>query len=221
MIIDYKKAFGSVEPSFVWIALSVQGVQKDYIDLHVECYTGCSTFFKPFHREIEVQTSKGVRQGDSISPVLFSACLEEVIKHCKWANGRNLTHLRFADDIVLITGTPDEATSMINSLNWEGKEVGLVINTQKTIVMRNSFSQQDPIYLDGFPLEDVEEYVYLGRVLTISNGLAPELQRRKAGWAAFRTIRTVTDATNDSRLKSELFNSTVLLALIMPVKLGL
>ena len=55
--------------------------------------------------------------------------------------------------------------------------------------------------------------VYLCRVLTMSNDL-PELQRRrKAGWAGFGTIRTVTDATNDSRLKSELFNSTVLPAL--------
>ena len=76
--------------------------------------------------------------------------------------------------------------------------------------MRNSFAPQDPIYLDGLTLEDVEENIYLGRVLTMSNDL-PELQRRrKAGWAAFGTIRTVTDATSDSRLKSELFNSTVL-----------
>ena len=57
-------------------------------------------------------------------------------------------------------------------------------------------------------------YIYLDRVPTVSNDLAPELQRRrKAGWATFGTIRTVTDATNDSRLKSELFNSTVLPAL--------
>ena len=48
--------------------------------------------------------------------------------------------------------------------------------------MRNSFAPQDPIYLGGLPLEDVEEYIYLGRVLTMSNDLAPEMQRRrKAG----------------------------------------
>ena len=53
----------------------------------------------------------------------------------------------------------------------------------------------------------------------MSNDLALELERgRKVGWAAFGTIRAVTDAT---RLKSELFNSTVLPALNLPVKLGL
>ena len=40
----------------------------------------------------------------------------------------------------------------------EGKEVGLVIKTRKTKVMRNSFAPQDPIYLDRLPLENVEEY---------------------------------------------------------------
>ncbi|VDP41547.1 unnamed protein product [Heligmosomoides polygyrus] len=50
-----------------------------------------------------------VRQGDSISPKLFSATLEDVKRELEWedmgvkVDGRQLHHLRFADDVVLIT----------------------------------------------------------------------------------------------------------------------
>ena len=58
------------------------------------------------------------------------------------------------------------------------------------------------VYLENHPLEEVEEYIYLGRLLNMKNDFAPELQRRrKAGWAAYNTIRTVFEASKDKKLK--------------------
>ncbi|CAK1603556.1 unnamed protein product [Parnassius mnemosyne] len=56
--------------------------------------------------------SRGVRQGDVISLKLFTAALEDVFKLLNWKgyginiNGEYITHLRFADDIVLIAESP-------------------------------------------------------------------------------------------------------------------
>lgn len=56
---------------------------------------------------------KGVRQGDPLSPKLFSATLEHVFRQLEWddyginINGVLLNHLRFADDFILISENPE------------------------------------------------------------------------------------------------------------------
>lgn len=51
----------------------------------------------------------GARLSDPISPILFSAVLESVIRKCNWEgqriniDGNMLNHLRFSDDIVVLT----------------------------------------------------------------------------------------------------------------------
>ncbi|KIH43812.1 hypothetical protein ANCDUO_26177, partial [Ancylostoma duodenale] len=106
-----------------------------YTKVLSECYSGCTTVFRPFLNDIEVSVEKGVRQGDPVSPNLFAACLESVIR---WStsgvliDGRRLNNLRFADDIVLITSSPDDASEMLRLLDEEGRKAGLNINTTKT-----------------------------------------------------------------------------------------
>ena len=218
--IDYEKAFDSVEPECVWESLRKQGVEEDYVHILQECYDGCTTTLIPFQREVPVAVGKGVRQGDPISPNLFSAVLEDVISHCNWEergiliNGRRLSHLRFADDIVLVTSTPHEASEMLAELDIASHAVGLKMNTKKTKAMRNCFATSTPITVGATQLEDVDEYVYLGRLINSQNKLKPELaRRRRAGWAAFSSIRTVIDSTKDVKLRAQLFDSTVLPAL--------
>lgn len=72
--------------------------------------------------EIEGPTfpiKKGVRQGDPLSPKLFSSVLEMVFRNLDWENkglkidGENLNHLRFADDIVLFSENPIELENML------------------------------------------------------------------------------------------------------------
>ena len=58
---------------------------------------------------------RGVRQGDTISPKLFTSILESVFKKLDWSemginiNGRYLSYLRYADDIVLMAVDLDQA----------------------------------------------------------------------------------------------------------------
>ncbi|EYC01842.1 hypothetical protein Y032_0104g3631 [Ancylostoma ceylanicum] len=65
----------------------------------------------------------------------------------------------------------------------------------------------------GVPLEDVNEYVYLGRLLNMENDVKPEIARRgRAGRAAYNSIKSILEDTKYQKLHADLFNSTVLLA---------
>ncbi|EYC03648.1 hypothetical protein Y032_0092g2538 [Ancylostoma ceylanicum] len=90
-----------------------------------------------------------------------------------------LNHLRFADDIVLLTHTPQEAERMVRQLDEVGKEVGLQLNAKKTNVIRNRFADPSAVRLSQTTLEDIDEYVYLGRLINMTNDLKPEFIRRK------------------------------------------
>uniref|UniRef100_A0A8R1IFU4 Reverse transcriptase domain-containing protein n=1 Tax=Caenorhabditis japonica TaxID=281687 RepID=A0A8R1IFU4_CAEJA len=137
VFIDFHKAFDSVEPQAIWESLKSQGVQPAYIALLQQCYTNCTTTITPFHKKIEIPITRGVRQGDPISPNLFSTCLESVFNKMSWQhlrgdeddendkakllpgkriNSQNLTHLRFADDIVLVASNSKAASLMIQEL---------------------------------------------------------------------------------------------------------
>uniref|UniRef100_A0A7I4YXJ4 Reverse transcriptase domain-containing protein n=1 Tax=Haemonchus contortus TaxID=6289 RepID=A0A7I4YXJ4_HAECO len=130
--IDYKKAFNSVEPLKVWEALEEQGVERIYVDVLRECYSHCTTVFHPFYNDVVVAVWRGVRQGDPKSPNLFPACLEHVIRRCNCDFGVNidgvrLNHLRFADDIVLITDSPEHASETLRCcIAWMRQEATVV-----------------------------------------------------------------------------------------------
>ncbi|MBS2634235.1 hypothetical protein KFY46_26320, partial [Salmonella enterica subsp. enterica serovar 1,4,[5],12:i:-] len=113
-----------------------------------------------------IPIKKGVRQGDTISPMLFTACLQEVFRALDWeelgirVNGEYLSNLRFADDIALMSNEGDELQLMITELDAESRRVGLKINMHKTKVMWNNLGREQRFAIGGETLEVVKEYVY-------------------------------------------------------------
>ncbi|KIH46132.1 hypothetical protein ANCDUO_23817 [Ancylostoma duodenale] len=79
-----------------------------YTKVLSECYLGCTTVYRPFLNDIEVSVEKGV------------------IRNCDWStsgvfiDGKRVNHLRFANDIVLITRSSDDATEILRLLDEEG-----------------------------------------------------------------------------------------------------
>jgi len=90
-------------------ALEKQGVDPVYINILKHIYKNAKSFIrlhkdsKPFH------LGRGVRQGDTSSPKLFTACLEKIFRELPWENKGleidGLNHLRFADDIIVFANT--------------------------------------------------------------------------------------------------------------------
>ncbi|KAK6761321.1 hypothetical protein RB195_022400 [Necator americanus] len=113
--IDLKKAFDSVETEAVVEASDNQGVPTQHIKVLRELYSNFTTGISPFYKNIVIDVKRGVRQGDTISPKIFTATLENAMRKLEWdamevkVDGRQLHHLRFADDIVLITPSISQA----------------------------------------------------------------------------------------------------------------
>ncbi|KAE9413728.1 hypothetical protein Angca_007782, partial [Angiostrongylus cantonensis] len=187
--VDYEKAFDSVETKAILSALVDQGVDPSYIRTLSDCYRNCTTKIQLFHRPLTIPIGKGVRQGDTISPKLFSAALQWIMKSLDWdekgirIDGKFLSNLRFADDIVIFSKSTSEAEMMINELNEAGKKIGLRINRKKTQFMKNPWCEGEKIELDGSLIAETTSYVYLGRSMNMENSMKEELDRRRsAAW---------------------------------------
>uniref|UniRef100_A0A7I4YYM3 Reverse transcriptase domain-containing protein n=1 Tax=Haemonchus contortus TaxID=6289 RepID=A0A7I4YYM3_HAECO len=218
--IDLKKAFDTVETEAVIEALGNQGVPTQYIRMLRELYDNFTTRISPFYKEVIVNVKRGVRQGDTISPKLFSAALENIMRHLEWedlgvkVDGRFLHHLRFADDIVLITPNIEQAERMLAEFDSACGKIGLRLNLTKTMFMRNGLVPDAPFTLNGTNISECSSYVYPGREVNMMNELAPELCRRKrAAWGAFKNIEGVVKKTKNIRLRAHLFDTAVLPAL--------
>ena len=81
-----------------------------------------------------------LRQGDAISPKLFTATLESTFRRLNWENKgvkiaeEFLSNLRFGDDIFLCTEI-HRNYNMLQELSAESRRMGLKMNIAKTKVM--------------------------------------------------------------------------------------
>ena len=109
--IDYEKAFDTVEHFAIFEALRKTNVNETYINILQNIYNQATA---RVHLDklvsTEFQIHRGVRQGDPLSPKLFTAVMEEVFKKAEISggvnvDGENLSNLRFADDVALLNET--------------------------------------------------------------------------------------------------------------------
>ena len=119
------------------------------------------------HKDSEkIRIKRGVRQGDTISPKLFTATLESIFRRLNWENkgvkihGEFVSNLRFADDISLCTEIPQELQHMLQELSDESRRMGLKMHIAKTTVM---VVDNTPIHVNNVLIENVQGYVYLGQ----------------------------------------------------------
>ncbi|KAE9412581.1 hypothetical protein Angca_007959, partial [Angiostrongylus cantonensis] len=187
--IDLRKAFDSIEVEAVMEVLGSQGIPTQYINILRELYNNFTTKISPFYNDINVDVKRGVRQGDTISPKLFTATLQNVMRTLEWDNmgvkivGRQIHHLRFADDIVLITPDITQAERMLADFDKACGKIGLRLNLTKAMFMRNGLVSFAPFTLNRTNISDCSSYVYLGQEINMMNDLAPELSiRKRAAW---------------------------------------
>uniref|UniRef100_A0A0K0DNH3 Reverse transcriptase domain-containing protein n=1 Tax=Angiostrongylus cantonensis TaxID=6313 RepID=A0A0K0DNH3_ANGCA len=148
------------------------------------------------------------------------ATLDNVMRTLEWYNmgvkidGRQIHHLRFADDIVLITPDISQAERMLGDFDKACGKIGLGLNLKKTMFMENGLVSFAPFTLNGTSISECSSYVYLGREINMMNDLASELSKTKrAAWGVFKSIEDVVKRTKNTQLRAHLFDSTVLPAL--------
>lgn len=133
IFIGYEIAFNSVSPKAVMKALENQGIEKTYPLLLDDIYKECTGRITLHKRCDKFPIQKGVRQGDTNSPKLFT-CLESVSRRLHGENlglrinGEYFSCLRVADVIVLLSESVEQLQNMIEELQSEIFAVGLKIN---------------------------------------------------------------------------------------------
>ena len=92
-----------------------------------------------------------------------NAGLEEAQAGIKIA-GRNVSHLRYADDITLMAESEEELKSLLMKVKEDIEKVGLNLNIKKIKIMISSpITSQE---IDGETVETVSDFIFLGSKIT-------------------------------------------------------
>ena len=119
----------------------------------------------------------GVLQGDTLTPCLFIICLDYVLrtsidkirengfertkKRSRRYLAKTITDADYADDIAILANTPNQAETLLHSLERAAADIGFHVNAHKTEYM--CYNQTGDIsILDGTPLKLVDKFTYLG-----------------------------------------------------------
>ena len=132
-------------------------------------------FLQQDDNQISQNTTKFMptkRNNNTQLKIMRSAGLEEAQAVIKIA-GRNINHLRYADDTTLMAESEEELKSLL--MKQESEKVGLKLNIQKMKIMASG-----PITsweIDGQTVETVSDFIFGGSKITADGDGSHEIKR--------------------------------------------
>ncbi|XP_074305789.1 uncharacterized protein LOC141641010 [Silene latifolia] len=153
--IDLQKAYDTVEWGFVEQLFQKMGFPEDFTHRVMTCVKSTSfslclngSSFGYF------KGKRGLKQGDPISPLIFTMCMEYLTRMINFATDRwpfqyhplckgiKLNHLIFADDLLMFCkGNAQFIILMIRDFSSFSKAAGLFMNNNKSEVYFNGVTQ--------------------------------------------------------------------------------
>ena len=103
-----------------------------------------------------------------------NAGLEEAQAGIKIA-GRNINHLRYADDTTLMAESEEELKSLLMKVKVESKKVGLKLNIQKMKIMASGSITSWEI--NGETVETVSDFIFGGSKITADGDCSHAIKR--------------------------------------------
>jgi hypothetical protein len=216
--IDFEKAFDTLEKPAIIEALENQHIERQYIELIKYIYDNAKTTINLHNIKIDININRGIRQGDTMSPILFITCLEDIFRRLDWEGkgikicGEYLNNLKFADDIVLFANNLETLQTMMEELQKESIKSGLNINIDKTKIMTNKHTEDDrKIQLNNQEIEKINNFVYLGQMIETNRNIETEINRRiSQGWRQFGKLNKIFKADIPLCLKKKVFDQCIL-----------
>ena len=166
--VDFEKAFDSVSRRLLWPVLLKNGIKGKLYRCLKSMYENVKARVRSGAKLSDViHCTKGVKQGDVCSPVLFSLFINELALEII-ENGRHgvtfdlleLFILLFADDIILLSTTVVGLQRQLNSLYTASQRLELRVNMSKTNVI---------VFRKGGYLARYEKWVYGRNVISVVN----------------------------------------------------
>ena len=162
--IDYKKAFDSVPHSWILKYLQMYKIHPVLITFIEECMSQWKTNMTLVHKEGVLETGpirikRGIFQGDSLSPLLFTMSLNPLSKELqKTGCGYQLdeqtkiNHLFYVDDLKLYGTSDKQLTGLINTVKNVSDDIKMEFALDKCA--KASFKRGKKVSAEGIPLND-------------------------------------------------------------------
>ena len=121
--VDFRKAFDCVWRDAMFLKLLKLGVDGNYYDTIKSMYSSTSAKVKLNEGTTETfYPNVGIRQGDCLSPLLFNLFIDDIkeyIHDCDpvEVGDARLSHLLFADDLLLLSETESGLQKQLTSLS--------------------------------------------------------------------------------------------------------
>ena len=169
----------------------------------------------------------GVQQGDMLAQYIFIICQVYVLRKSidkTRGNGFELTKKRsrrypaktitdadYADDIAILAITPNQAETLLHSLERAAAGIGLHVNAHKTEYM--CYNQRGNITtLDGTPLKVVNKFTYQGSCVS-STEKDMDTRLMKA-WTAIDKLSIIWKSDLTDKMKRSFFQAAVVSILL-------
>ena len=128
--------------------------------------------------ETSFEVKTGVRQGCTMSAMLFNMTIDWVMRRTtedqsrsiRWTLFSTLEDLDFADDLALVSHTHQHMQEKTTRISTYAQQVGLRISQKKTGVMLLNVSNPTPVQVNGEDLPTTEEFTYLGSTVRHDGG---------------------------------------------------
>ena len=200
--LDMSKAYDRVEWSFLKDVMIKMGFNDRWVALIMECISSVTYSLlingEPFGN---IKPSRGIRQGDPLSPYLFLLCSKgfhrmiqkatkkgeiQGVSICR--NGPKLTHLFFTDDSLLFCrATTHDCQKVLEILSNYERVSGQKLNREKTAFF---FSKSTPNFMDLLGVNELKQYEeYLGLPALVGmnkrasfDQLKQKVWKRLQGW---------------------------------------
>ena len=168
--IDLEKAFDSIPRNWLWRCLGEVYRLDGRLGAAIKStYEPCMSNVRTgYENERWFRVTTGVKQGSVLSPLLFIAYMDKVIKDFKDQINISGDTMIFADDIAFWTYDQDELEGALMCLNDCLTEAGLKMNKEKTEIL--TIAKYPPAAMDitigDTVIRDTDTFKYLGCIFT-------------------------------------------------------
>ena len=206
--IDFKKAFDSVSREALLYKLANLGIEGRFLDCIKHMYSNSKAKIKLLGKlSNALDVLVGTEQGHPMSPELFKIFLlglsdelnSTTDTHVPELNNVSISHLLWADDLVLLALDGQSLQKLINVVHNFCTKWGLSVNISKTAILIFNSSGRLLKESTGFTYGSLNipsdnKYCYLGITLTLSGSLSVTMEElRKKGLRAYFSLKSLVD----------------------------
>ena len=190
--IDFKNAFNSMDLEAIWTWLELVNVPDVPLlkNIYKDTYCQVDT---PYGKTAKIYLTRGTKQGDCLSPLLFSLLFNALLTQLSRINredqlgylneiGQRTLHRAFADDLSLMTGSKESMQSALSMVEAFCEWSGMQVNASKSETSGFDFQRKLALDTSAFriggkvltQLRPSEPYKYLGIMCSLTGSFQHE-----------------------------------------------